>query len=64
MTLWMVKDWQVSDYPSISDHAFLRFNVSVRLEIDRFLRNDNKVNWGLFRQELSGRQSNGDIVEN
>ena len=59
-----VKDWHVSDSPSLSDHAFLRFNVALRLEGGRFLRNTKQVDWGLFRQELSNLLPTGDTVVN
>ena len=48
-----VRDWHVSESPSLSDHAFLRFNVALRLEGGRFLRNTKQVDWDLFRRELT-----------
>ena len=56
-----VKDWHLSKSPSLSDHAFLRFNVVLRLEGGRFLRNTNQVDWDMFRQELSNLLPAGEI---
>ena len=48
-----VGGWHISDSPSLSDHAFLRFDVALWLEGGRFLRIQKAVDWGLYRQEFS-----------
>ena len=52
-----VRNWRVSQEPSLSDHAQIRFEV-VSGSVSRhqeFFRNPRKTDWGKYREELSVR---------
>ena len=53
-TLNRVSDWQVSESPSLSDHAFITFTIHLRISGGRWIRN-KEVNWDLYRQNLATR---------
>ena len=43
----------MSESPSLSDHAFIKFDVIFHVKGGRFIRNTKAVDWSLFRLELS-----------
>ena len=50
-----VRDWHVSDNPSLSDHAYIRFKVSHDPGQGRLVQPIGKTDWALFNQALSTR---------
>ena len=50
-----VEDWHVSDNPSLSDHAYVRFKVTHDPGRGQLVRPLGRTDWGLFNQALGVR---------
>ena len=51
-TLNMVTNWQVSENPSLSDHALITFTIYLKIVGGRWIKS-NKVDWDLYRRTLA-----------
>ena len=51
-TLNRVSNWRVSENPSLSDHAFITFNLHLKISGGRWVRN-KETNWETYRQSLA-----------
>ena len=47
-----IKDWAVSDNPSLSDHAMITFHLTITSPAERWYRNVRKTNWKDFKRFL------------
>lgn len=45
-----VKDWKVSDNPSLSDHAMITFHFTITRPTDIWYRNVRKTNWKDYKE--------------
>ena len=52
-----IKDWTVSDTPSLSDHAMITFNLSIDKPAEHWYRNVRKTNWEEYKLLLPGEIS-------
>ena len=61
----MVRNWRVSDEPSMSDHRIIRFDIEGNSEIKRIIRNPKRTDWESYTMHLSNNiahlQGSGDI---
>ena len=51
-TLNRVTNWQVSENPSLSDHAFITFTIRLKIVGGRWIRS-SKADWDLYRRTLA-----------
>ena len=51
-TLNRVTNWQVSENPSLSDHAFITFTIRLKIAGGRWIRS-SKADWDLYRRTLA-----------
>ncbi|GJQ67895.1 hypothetical protein Trydic_g16655 [Trypoxylus dichotomus] len=46
-----VKQWHVSDEPSLSDHRYIRFDIELP-QVNKMYRNPSNCNWDAYRERL------------
>ena len=47
-----IKDWTVSDKPSLSDHKMITFYLTIAKPVDHWYRNVRKTNWKDYKEFL------------
>ena len=52
-----IKDWAISDKPSLSDHAMITFHLSITKPAEHWYRNVRKTNWEEYKKLLPGEIS-------
>ncbi|MEL7520088.1 MAG: reverse transcriptase domain-containing protein, partial [Cyanobacteria bacterium J06553_1] len=57
-----VGGWHVSDNPSLSDHAYMRFTVSHDVGRGKLVKPMGRTDWALFNRALSARVPPADAV--
>ncbi|KAK9752401.1 protein of unknown function (DUF4780) [Popillia japonica] len=48
----MIRNWHVSDEPSLSDHAYIRFEISNCVTEPKAYRDPRRTNWESYRDDL------------
>ncbi|GJQ81728.1 hypothetical protein Trydic_g9167 [Trypoxylus dichotomus] len=49
---WWVKQWHVSDEPSLSDYRYIRFDIELPQVSKMSYRNPRNCNWDAYRERL------------
>lgn len=57
----LVKNWMVSDENSFSDHKYIRFDITFKLEYNNPFRNPRSTNWIKFKSIVYNKIKNLDI---
>ena len=52
-----IKEWSVSDNPSLSDHAIITFYFTIEKPEDRWYRNVRKTDWEEFKRVLPAEKN-------
>ena len=50
-----IRNWHVSDVPSLSDHMYIRFTVQSSTKRTKMIRNIRRTSWNKYVSELEQR---------